>query len=499
MIPSSASVQPEIDAGITYEVKDLTIETGASLTLKKDAFFTVKGNMMGSGQVVVNSGGSVMVNGTSSVAFTYKRALGTTNDYWISSPVVGQDIDNFASNHPLANGPGANDLFFRDFDSTTQTWNYYQNGATASGNIQQGTGRSIKLTTAGDLTFNGSFPVSDVSVPITSTVNSFSFVGNPFPTSVAANTLTQQSSNLLNVNKNILAQQTLWLYNASLGTYEAVNQASASRYIPPGQGFFILTNGAGSFKFQESMQSHQTDVFARSMSNTASLVLTMTNGSNSKTSTIAYRSDASTDFDTGLDSSIFDLFSSGSNFDFYTQLVENNFGRKIEIQSLPDSNYETMIIPIGFKGLNGETIEITAETTDLPAGYNVFIEDKNDNSFTSIRNTGEKFSTVLNTDIDGAGRLFLHVTQSALSVDEQSIVSNINMFLKANNYLQVTGVENGKEATLKIYNIRGQQVLDSQFIGAISNEIELPRLNTGLYIIHVYTNQGRTVKKVLKH
>lgn len=499
IIPVSASVQPEIDAGIVYEVKDITIEASTFMTVKSDAFFSVKGNLMGSGQLIIESGGSVIVDGTSSVMTTYKRNLGTTNEYYVSSPVIGQDVDDFATNHPIDAGPTANDLFLRSFDMTNQIWDYYQTGSTNSGAFQRGTGISIKLTSAVDITFNGDFPVNDITVPIISAVNSFSFLGNPFPSSIAANTLTQQSVDLLTLNKNVLAQQTLWLFDQSTNSFEAVNQASGSRFIPAGQGFFVLTNGSGTFQFKESLQSHQTDVFQRSVNNTASITLEMNNGTNTKSSTIAYRSDATTDFDDGLDSSLFDLFSSNASFEFYTQLVENNFGRKIEIQSLPDSNYENMVIPIGFKASNGETIEISADPTGLPSGYNIFIEDKNDNSFTSIGNTGEIFSTLLNTDVDGTGRLFLHITTAALSVEDPREISAVQMFLKSNNYLYISGVDEGKKARLKIYNIRGQEVFSFQFLGEVSNEVALPRLNTGLYIIHLYTDQGRTVKKVLKH
>lgn len=498
IIPVAATVQPEIDAGITYEVNDLTIENGTWLTVKKDAFFTVKGNMMGTGQIIINSGASVIVHGISSVMTTYKRNLGTTNDYYISSPVIGQDIDVFASSHPLAVGPTASDRTLRTFNSAINDWDFYQDGSTTSGDFQSGAGKSITLSTAGDITFNGDFPTSDVSIPITVDNGGHNMLGNPFPSSIAANALTPQSADLLTLNKNVLAEQTLWLFNQSLGVYEAVNQASAARFIPPGQGFFIASNGNNSFQFTESMQDHQTDSFQRSVTNTASIVMQMTNGTNTKTSTVAYRSDASTEFDGGLDSSTFSLFSSGSSFDFYTQLVANNFGRKIEIQSLPDSDYENMIIPIGFKGLNGDVITISADVTGIPSGYGVYIEDKNDNSFTSIENTGETFSITLNSDVDGVGRLFLHVTNT-LSVGDHELTTKVNMFLTENNYLQVMGVELGKKASLKIYNIRGQEMFSTQFEGEVSNKIALPRLRTGLYIIHVYTDKGRTVKKILKH
>ncbi len=501
IIPASASNQPEIDAGITYEVDNITIENGAVLTLKNNAFFTVKGNMMGTGDLLINSGGSVIADGSSTVNTIYRRTLDTTNQYWISSPVIGQDIDAFASNHPLANGTNANDRYLLTYNNTSTNFDFYQAGSTNSGDFQSGTGKAIRLTTAGDLTFSGDFPTSDIGTSITTNTNSYNMMGNPYPTSIAANALTAQAADLLTANKNVLAEQTLWFFSASLGIYTAVNQASGSFYIPPGQGFFVAANGNGSFSFTETMQSHQTDFFQRTRTNTTSIDFELTNGTDTRVVTVAYRSDATTEFDGGLDSSLFELFSSTSTFEFYTQLVENNFGRKIEIQSLPDSNYENMVIPVGVKASNGETITLTAANiTGIPSGFGIYIEDKNDNTFTSIGEAGESFERTLDSDLDGAGRFFIHVSDVALSNDDINISNTeVKLFLKSDNMLQINGVETGKDAIVTMYSITGQQVFRTRFVGNLTNQISLPKLKTGLYVIHVNTDKGRTVKKVLKH
>jgi hypothetical protein len=501
IIPASASAQPEIDAGITYEVNNITIENGAILTLKKDAFFTANGNVMGTGDLMINSGGSVIVNSSSTVNTIYKRTLDTTNEYWISSPVVGQDIDAFAANHPLANGPGADDRHLLTYNNITRTFDYYQDGSTNSGDFLSGTGKAIKLITAGDLTFTGDFPTSDVGIAITNNTNSYNMLGNPYPTSIAANSLTTQSNNVLTANLNVLSEQTLWLYNASLGVYQAINQVSGANYIAPGQGFFISARSNGNFQFTESMQSHQSDMFQRTTTNTTKIDFELTNGTDTRAITVAYRNDATTEFDDGLDSSLFELFSSTETFEFYTQLVQNNFGRKIEIQSLPDSNYENMVIPVGVKASNGETITLTAANiTGIPTGFGIYVEDKSDNTFTSIGEAGESFEVTLDANLDGAGRFFIHVSDVALNNDDLTISdTEVKLFLKSGNLLQINGVETGKDAIVTMYSITGQQVLRTSFVGELANQISLPKLKTGLYVIHVNTEKGRTIKKVLKH
>ena len=109
---------PIISASTGATVKDLTINESDGLT--------------------INSGGSLIVSGTSSGNITYNRNIPTTNWYLVSSPVVGQDIDTFVAAEGLASGTNGSNLGLSDYNNATPGWTYYQNGASGTGSFTSG-------------------------------------------------------------------------------------------------------------------------------------------------------------------------------------------------------------------------------------------------------------------------------------------------------------------------------------------------------------------------
>ena len=96
-------------------VKDLTINESDGLT--------------------INSGGSLIVSGTSTGNITYNRNIPTTNWYLVSSPVVGQTIVDFYTNESPVMGSGTgNDqnVAIAPYDNSqsdaNDRWDYYTEG-----------------------------------------------------------------------------------------------------------------------------------------------------------------------------------------------------------------------------------------------------------------------------------------------------------------------------------------------------------------------------------
>ena len=160
----------------------------------------------------INSGGSLIVSGTSSGNITYNRNLANTDWYLVSSPVMGQDIDTFVSAEGLASGTNNNNMGLASYDNTSAAWSYHQSDASVSGDFALGSGRSIKLAAAGDISFTGTMPVENVSIAITSNTNGYNLVGNPYPSYIAANTVAIVLINIT-VNTSILTEGTLWFWN----------------------------------------------------------------------------------------------------------------------------------------------------------------------------------------------------------------------------------------------------------------------------------------------
>ena len=213
-------------------------------------------------KVVVNSvtmasGSSLIANSTFSGNITYNRNLANTDWYLVSSPVTGQDIDTFVSAEGLASGTNNNNMGLASYDNTSAAWSYHQSDASVSGDFALGSGRSIKLAAAGDISFTGTMPVENVSIAIPSNTNGYNLVGNPYPSHISIN-------DIINTNTASLTEGTLWIWdNYKGGYYATFNLATPTSYIAPAQGFFVKSNGTNSLSISEAMQSHQSDSFLR--------------------------------------------------------------------------------------------------------------------------------------------------------------------------------------------------------------------------------------------
>jgi hypothetical protein len=474
------------------DVSDLNLISSSILNLSGGNGLTVNGSLTNSGTLTANSGSSIISQTSNTGNITYNRTIGTTNWYLISSPVSGQDIDAFASTEGLAVGTGDN-RGLGDYNNSTPGWEYYQSGASGTGNFTLGDGRALSLASSGDVSFTGTISVADVGIAMTSNTNGFNLVGNPYPSFLAANSNADGTNNLLTVNSSNLTENTIWLWNQSTGLYEIQNQASAAFYIAPAQGFFVSSTGSNTFNFTEAMQSHQgTDSFQRTSSDPRPEInLVMTDGSTTRDADIFYIDGTTTGFDNGYDSSIFGGVA--NEFAIYTHAVANGTGKNLGIQSLPNNDFENMIIPVGINATSGTEITLSAATFNFPAGINVYLEDKDDDSFTLLDSSSD-FTTTLSSDLNGIGRFFLHTSSQALSTDEVNF-DNVSIYTADNN-LRIVGVQSGN-AQIRVYNILGRQVMNASFQGNGVNEITLPNVRAGVYIVQLETETGKLNKKVI--
>jgi hypothetical protein len=477
-------------AGVPVSASDILIP--ASLTNYPTASGAVTVN-----SATMNSGSSLIAQSTFTGTITYNRNLGTSNWYLAGIPVAGETIEDMIANNSFATGTGSN-IGWAPYDNSqaaaADRWDYQT--AASTGSLTSGGGYSVKLASAGDLAFTGTMETADVGVSITdgtgSSGNAFNLVGNPYPSYLAANTNADGTNNLLSINTASLTEETLWLWNQGTSSYDVFNQASSAFYIAPGQGFFVSSTGSNTFNFTEAMQSHQgTDSFQRTTNSRPEINLVMTNGADTKDAKIFYIDGTTTGFDNGFDSSVFSGV--GNSFAIYTHAVADGNGRNLGIQSLPDNNFENMIIPVGINATSGTDITISAGVSNLPEGINVYLEDKNDGSFTLLDSSSD-FITTLNVDLNGIGRFYLHTSSEALSTDEVNL-NNISIYTSESN-LRIVGVQNGT-AKVSIYNILGKEVLRTLFEGNGLNDVALPSLRTGVYIVQLATETGTLNKKVI--
>ncbi len=406
LVPGFVENKPIIGSNTNAFANSITIEPSSSITIAEGGSFTINGDLFNNGNnLTVNSSSSLIVKGSSTGNITYIRNLPSNNWYAITSPVIGQDIDSFVLNSNLATGQN-NNIALGSYQNITNSWSYYQNGSTASGDFISGEGYITKLSNPGNIEFTGAMPTNDFSEislldNSESSGSAFNFIGNPYPSFISANTLLSDNDS---GDNNLLKESTIWVWNESKDTYDTYNFTS-DFYIAPTQGFFVKTDGVtNTFAIKETMQSHQSATFQKN--SRPEINLEVTSGTVTRDTKIFYINGTTTEFDNGYDSTIFDGVN--NNFSLYTALVDNNNGEKLAIQSLPNNNFDQMVIPIGLIADAG-TIIFKVNEKNIPEGYDVYLEDKETTNFINLSINESECTVTLTDPIDGLGRFYLHL------------------------------------------------------------------------------------------
>ncbi len=482
---------PNIDISTTADINDLTINSGASLSVS--GALTVNGNLITNSGLSLNSGSSLIVSGTSTGNLTYTRDIANGQKYYNTSPpVIGETVENFISSNALNTGNGNVGLYYYD-NSTTMGFAgtgyiFYQPSST--GSLTNGKGYGVQLSSAGSISFTGNMPTTDISISVsTGTIDNSNLIGNPFPSYLPAN-LNANANNLLSNNTSVLSEETLWLWDNTIDDYVTLNNASAARFIAPGQGFFVDASGSGTFNYLESWQSHQaTDVFNKKENDIFSLELVVSNLDNQKKNTnIFYYKNKTTGFDNGYDSS---QFSGGGNLNIYTKLVSDIESKNLAIQTLPNSNFESNIIPVGIKG--DRQIDFKIISQNRPEGINIYLEDRYLNTFTKLEEN-KSISIDLDEGYYGVGRFFLHTSYKTLTIKNESL-QNVNIFISENKTLNIKGVlENITK--LIVFDVLGKKLKEIALENNGTNKVSLLNFKNGVYILKLKSKKGMFSKKI---
>jgi hypothetical protein len=454
--------------------------------------------------VIINSGASLIAQSTFSGTVSYSRTL-TTNWHLLSSPVGSQDINTFTVTDVASNAIATSGTNYgvAPYDNNGSAWVYYTTGTIgAAGNFVAGKGYSALRTSAGDVTFTGSMPTDNVSIAITDgTANEWNLIGNPYPSYIPANSGADATNNFITINTADLnaSYQAVYFWNGT--SYVAINHASGSRFIAPGQGFFVNSIASGStVDFTEAMQSHQTtDVFSKTKSSSGwpEINLMMTDGVTNKTTDIKYITGTTTGLDPGYDAG---MFSGTSNaFSVYTHLVTDSEGIDFTLQALPDNDYENISVPIGFNSVSGKELTFTVNHANLPNDLMIFLEDKVENKIVRLDETDTNYKINLNADNNGIGRFYIRTSTTDLrkTLGTDDITSkNISIYFTSRQNLRIAGL-NSSNTQITMYNILGKRVLHQKVNTVGVTDVSMPvNLKQGIYIIKIDSKEGSINKKV---
>jgi hypothetical protein len=337
-------------------------------------------------------------------------------------------------------------------------------------------------------------PTNDsFAITLLTTGSRFNLIGNPYPSFM-------NSATVLTNSTAAIETQTIWVWdqsaNGGVGGYE-VKVTIDDFKVAPGQGFFVQADSdGGDVLISEAEQSHEaTDTFAKNANTRPEVHLSMTDGSLVSDTKMYYIDGTTTDFDNGYDGPLFTA--ADNSFAVYTQLVTGNKGIDYDLQSLPSSGYESMIIPVGVNAVSGTEITFSARSINIPDGLSVILENRITGTYTELNQEIDTYTVTLNEDNSGIGQFYIHTnTMSTLSTGG-FIFENVSMYKTTARNIRITGLPEGK-GSLKMYSILGQEVFRTSFEGARVNDIQLPSsLKSGIFIVKLETETGSFTKKVI--
>ena len=441
--------------------------------------------------LTISSGGSLIVNGTSTGNVTYERTLnfmsGNKNGWHlVTSPVAGQIYnDAYANSNEIAtNNTKRGIATYNDASISGGKWSYLEDNDSNAGVFTSGTGYSLKRgSTSGTVSFNGTINTDNVTAAVIASGNGFNLLGNPYTSYI-------NSATFLTDNSSSLVSETIWLWNQDTGNYET--QVTGNNFIlAPAQGFFVRVDGLTNLNFAETNQTSSANTFQKSTRTEVKLLIT--DDVNVRFAKISYLNNATTSFDNGYDGETFGGIL--NNIDVFTQLLSNNQGINYQLQALPNSNYENMVIPIGMNAAAGKEITLSAEVSNLPSDIKVFLEDRLTNTFKQLDEVNSVYKVTLTETLNGIGRFYLHTKSSTTLSNDNFNLANVSIYKTHNSNLRVVGLAQIK-SNLKVFNMLGKQAMNIRFTSNGVQDISLPNLASGIYIVQLATENGKLNKKI---
>lgn len=489
-------------------VNNIEVSENATMTVLKNGSLTVEGNLTSNGNVTLESDSneyaSLIVDGYVVGEVIYKRHANASSGGkdLIAAPVLGQQFNDFqtANSNIVSNGDGT--LFlFGPFEKPTNAYITYANTETAK--LTASKGYRTASTDNDTFTFTGLVTTKDVSAPVFisgPTTPEWNLIGNPYPSYISL-------KEFLSLNNSKFNTERAGVYgydgDASNGWTiwnQAYVDANPDAKITPGQGFLVGTNTDGiNFEFTPSMRviGNSDDFIAgrQQVTSISHLQVMLSNPSNFYKTDFYVTDNATLGQDPNYDS---EIFGTSPSFALYSHLVEDNSGKAIGVQSIGNTRLSDVVIPLGVNIENGEQATFSVSETTLSGDVNVYLEDRESNTFTLLNDLDYTFTS--DVVLDGTGRFYLRFSEeSTLNISDNKL-SNIKIYnVNASKTIVVKG-ELDTSSKLSIYDIQGRLIkVEMLSTNNSLNVIEASYLSTGIYVVKLNNGLQEKVQKIILH
>ncbi|MBZ9779696.1 T9SS type A sorting domain-containing protein [Psychroflexus sp. CAK8W] len=374
----------------------------------------------------------------------------------------------------------------------------------------ESTPTDTRLRTTGELLIG-----SNLESNLSGDIDKLSIIGNPYQAQVDMYSVLTNSTNL-STTEYYIWDPTLG-GSTGRGAYVTIDPATgdnalspntvnpgdkfsdANQYIQPMQAAFVRTvaEGGASINFQETdknVNPAQTTTKSFSEKEYINVML--------------FDADSFAEGNTpsdGLRINFNDSYSVTAKDD--SPKLGNLDENLVRVEGNQYSAIERRPFPVGEEKLqlfiNQYTKESYVLKFDLTSNLNtkLFIEDKYLNEMIEITKANDTYNFMIDQSVPeslASNRFSLVLDPINLStVDEELIRLNVYPNPTKGSF-QISGQDLAQGAGVEIYNILGQQVYKRDFKGQSTIEINDFNSNTGIYLIKIETNKGKTTLKLVK-
>lgn len=442
-IITTAGTAPVIGNGIEADCNNLTINSGATLTLA--------------------TGGSLITAGAIANSGTFNAQATMSNGEWhyISSPISNAQSGLFAGD------------YIQTWDETNALWS-----DVAELNMVLTPARGYGFWSADGnttYTFSGTPNTGNKSVGMTTTdVNSnglsndndgANLLGNPYPSSIDWDGLNETYG-------------AIHYWNGT--AYVSWNGGGAgSQFVAPVQGFFVLANGVTSFSVNNNNRTHSgASGFYKSKNNVNNgLVIAASNGSYEDDLWIMFRESSTSQFDFTMDASKFYTNTPG-----ISQLYTINTDRNLSIDVRPESE----IIPLGFR--NDKNGNYSIMLKDFDGIGQVEIEDTKLDVFHDLLISSYEFDWNIS---DSEDRFKLHL--SATGLGELGLQEAQVYGLDQQVYIRMDGAFVYDQ--VDIFDLSGRLI--GAYTLSKSETQSIALANKGIYLVKLSGASGSQTEKII--
>ena len=487
---SSRASNPIIENSISSpaECHDLTIASGASITIPAGKALTVYGNITNnagiSGIIVESSGtgdGSLIIKEGTTTDATVEKYYTASEWHLITPPVSNAtatvlydaNVDSWLTEHD-------------ESQTGDDSWSYIIDISTS---LTQGKGYGywIEGSTAQTKTYSGTISGNSFTPTLyfTDATHGYNLVGNPYTCAIDWDEGSWTKTNLEN---------SIWVWDNDYngGDYRPWNGSTgdlSDGIIPKGQGFFVRANASSPvLTIPADARVHNDQEFYKSgkKSGLPELKVKVNNGIYGNVAWITFPEEGTELFDNGFDCS--KLFGSNNA----SQIYLGTESHPLSINALPPLvAHEEKIVPLKLKVAKDTVHYLEVLNINNLDDVKITLEDlKTGNLQELTKNTTYIFDANTNDEINRFNIHFYYSPDAVNDISEENTSLKIYAY---NNKLYIRSNQkiSNESGTLKVYDIMGRLVLSQTLEKGTLISVPL-KVNTNYYIVTVI--RGNVIK-----